>query len=153
MDLRHLPNLHIFAIHSLIRSDAREPVVLHDIIRVLSTIPKANQITKLSLDFTIYCEHPFVKCLEEDWVGMCDEIVRVSAGKPLELDSEMSISSVYPPLGQDELYERIKEKIASLSDYPNICTYFWHPRSEMIPYPVTLNPVASYNVLGITLQD
>ena len=110
MDLRHLPNLRIFAIHSLIRCDVQEPVVLDDIKLVLSTIPNANQITKLSLDFIIYCEHPFVECLEEDWAGMCDEVVRVSAGKPLELDLEMSISSVYPPLGQDELYECIKEK-------------------------------------------
>ena len=127
MDLSHLPNLHIFAIHSLFRCDV--PVVLNDINLVLSTIPKANQITKLSLDFVIYCGHPFVECIEEDWVGMCDEIVRISAGKPLELELEMSISPVYSPLGQDELYERIKEEIASLSDYPNIRTHFWHPGS------------------------
>ena len=111
-------------------------MVLHDIKLVLSTIPKANQVTKLSLDFIIYSQHPFSECFEKNWVGMCEEVVRVSAGKPLELDLEMSICQSkfqpeYPPPGQEEFYERIKEKIAFLSDYPNICTHFWHPLSEV----------------------
>ena len=134
VDLRHIPNLRIFAIYAIIKCDAREPAVLHDINVVLGAIPQANQVTKLSLDFTIYGNHPFGGCLEEDWVGMCDAVARISAGKPLELNLEMSISPAnfqYPPPGRDELYERIKEKIASLSDHPNICTH-WHPRSGMI---------------------
>ena len=126
MDLRHLPNLHVFAIYAIIECDSQEPVVLRDIDIVLSTIPKANQVTKLSLDFTIYDVHPFRGCLEEDWVGMCDEVVRISAGKPLELDLEMSIfPHEYHNAKRDEFYERIKEKMTSLSDYPNICTH-WH---------------------------
>ena len=106
-------------------------MVLRDIKHVLSTISKANQVTKVSLDFVIYCEHPYSECLEDDWVGMCDEVVRVSAGKPLELDIKLSIGTGYSPIGQDQLYECVKEKIAYLSDYPNICTHFWHPRSEV----------------------
>ena len=107
------------------KCDAPDPVVLRDIVVVLSTIPKANQVTKLSLNFTICGEHPFAECLEEDWVGMCVEVIRISAGKPLELDLDMSIiphryDNMH--LGRDELYERIKEKTASLSDYPNVCT-------------------------------
>ena len=131
MNLRHLPNLHIFAIYAVIGCDAQGPVVLRDIKLILSTIPKANQVTKLSLDFT--SKHSFSGCLDEDWVGMCDEVVRVSAGKPLELDLEISIGPpkfLYPPPGEDKLYGRIKEMIASLSGYPNICTHFWHSRSE-----------------------
>jgi hypothetical protein len=129
VDLRHLPNLHIFAIHAIIKCDERDPVVLGDIDLILSTIPKANHVTKLELDFTVYGDHPFGGCPEEDWIGMCDEVVRISAGKPLELNLEMSIVSTnlqYTPPGRDELYGRIKEKIASLSDYPNICIH-WHP--------------------------
>lgn len=133
MDLRHLPNLHIFANRPIIKCDGREPVVLRDINLVLSTIPKINQVTKLSLDFTIVGEHPFSGCLEEDWVGMCDEVVRISTGKPLEFYLEMSITPPryrYPPRGGDELYKRIKEKMASLSDHSNIHTHIWHPRSD-----------------------
>ena len=134
MDLRHIPNLHIFAIHGIIKCDAQEPPVLRDINVVLGTIPKANQVTKLSLGFTIHGDHPFGGCLEEDWVGMCDAVARISAGKPLELKLEIMTSvrpAIYrlaPPGRQlrDELYERIKEKMALLSDYPNICTHFWH---------------------------
>ena len=133
MDLRNLPSLHIFAVRSFIRHYGENPENLRDFSRVLSTIPKANQITKLLLDFTVTVHdgHPFD---EEDWVGLCDEVVRVSAGKPLELNLKMSIHPPrilqYPSFRQDELYERIKEKIATLSDYPNICTHLWHPHSE-----------------------
>ena len=128
MDLRHLPNLHIFAIYAVIKCGAPEPVVLRDINLVLSTIPKANQVTKLSLDFTIYGDHLFSGCLEEDWVGMCDEVVHISAGKLLELNLELSITPASfqcSPPRRAELCERIKEKMASLSDYPNISTH-WH---------------------------
>jgi len=132
VNLKHLPNLHIFAIYAIIKCNAQELVALRDINLVLSTIPKANQVTKLSLNFTIYGEHPFGGCFEEDWVGMCDEVVRISAGKVLELNLEMSLDEFdtsanfrYSPSGRDELYERIKEKLASLSDDPNICIH-WH---------------------------
>ena len=128
VNLRHLPNLHVFAVYSVIRSDTPEPVVLRDIKLVLRTIPKANQVTKLSLDLIIYCGQFFSECLEDDWNGMCDEFVRISAGKPLELNLEILITPrpMFPlaPLTRDQLYERIKEKIAPLSDYPNICTNF-----------------------------
>ena len=133
MDLRHISNLRIFAIYAIIKCSAKDTAVLRDINIVLHTIPRDNQVTKLSLDFTVYGDHPFRGCLEEDWVGMCDAVACVSAGKPLELNLEMSISPAnfrYPPPGRDELYERIKEKIASLSDYPNICTH-WHPHSGL----------------------
>ena len=133
MDLRHISNLRIFAIYAIIKCSAKDTAVLRDINIVLSTIPRANQVTQLSLDFTIYGDHPFDGCLEDDWVGMCDAVACISAGKPLALKLQMSISPTnyqYPPPGRelgDELYERIKEKIASLSDYPSICTYLCHP--------------------------
>ena len=138
MDLRHLQNLHIFAIHAIIKCDAQEHVVLRDIDFVLSTIPIANQVTELSLDFTICGEHPFDGCLEEDWAGMCDEVVRISAGKALQLDLEMLFvhnpaNFQYPPpiARRDELYKCIKEMMASLSDYPNICTHWPSSFSHM----------------------
>ena len=127
MDLKHVPNLHIFAIHAIIQSYAEDPVVSRDINSILGTIPKANQVTQLSIRFDFFGTHPFGGCIDQDWVGMCDEIVRVTAGKPLELCLKMSIVlSQDRPFG-DRLYKRIKEKIASLSDYPNIRTDIWHP--------------------------
>ena len=133
MNLRHLPYLHIFAIYAIISCDVQKLVVLRDINLVLSTIPTANQVTELSFHFTIYGEYPFLRCLEENWVGMCEEVVRISAGKPLELNIKMSVSPSklpFPPRGGDKLYERIEEKIASLLDYPNISTHLLHSRLE-----------------------
>ena len=126
MDLRHLSNLRIFAIHAITKCRARGPVVPHDINIVLSTIPKVNQVSQLSFHFTTFLDHDHGAPLEEDsgWIGMCHEVVRISAGKPLELKIEMSIVPPlfgYSPHKADELYEHIEEKIAFLSDYPNIC--------------------------------
>ena len=126
MDLKHLPNLHIFEIHAFIKHNTQEPVISRDINSILSTIPNANQVTQLSFSLNIYGKHPFRGCLKQDWVGMCEEVIRVSAGKPLDFYLEMAIIPPHRPSG-DELYRRIKEKIASLSDHPNICTQFLHP--------------------------
>ena len=79
------------------------------------------------VDFNIIGRRPFVGCLDQDWVGMFNEVIRISAGKPLELELQMVVSagncdSEYP--GQDELYTHIMDKAGSLSDYPEICTHF-----------------------------
>jgi hypothetical protein len=79
----------------------------------------------LSFDFHILGAHPF-RCLDEDWVGMCDEVIRISSGKPLELD--LDLARDVRGREEDELvYVRIMERTTSLSDYPNICTHFWNP--------------------------
>lgn len=85
---------------------------------VLSTIPKANQVAQLSFGFSVPVKHSF-KCFEQNWVGTCNEVVRVSAGKPLCL--KISIASLHV---RDVLYECIQERMASLLNYPNICTQF-----------------------------
>ena len=83
----------------------------------------------LSFDFQILGEHPFRGCLDEDWVGICDEVIRISSGKPLELDLTMSVDNGTLEHGhrEDELYVRIMERIRSLSEHPRICTHFWNP--------------------------
>lgn len=121
MDLRRLPNLHIFTINVFVSCYIHAPVVLRDINPILRTIPKANQVTQLTLRFNFYGDHPIHGCCEQDWAGMCDEIVRISAGKQLELYLEMFIDSSRP--GGDGLSEYIKDKMASLSDYSNIRTH------------------------------
>ncbi|KAF8799703.1 hypothetical protein BYT27DRAFT_7342791 [Phlegmacium glaucopus] len=139
VNLRDLSYLHVFALYVIIKCDVPESAVVRDVNLVLNTIPTSNQVMNLSFYFSIRGEHPFGGCLEEDWVGLCDEIVRISAGKPLNLELETSAlphrfrcpfreeESPNPLPGQDELYDRIMERISSLSDHPNICTRFWHP--------------------------
>ncbi|KAF8805272.1 hypothetical protein BYT27DRAFT_7224951 [Phlegmacium glaucopus] len=69
------------------------------------TMPTSNKVTNLLFDFTIAGEHPFDGCFKEDY-GLNAFL------QPLELNLETSV--------QDKLYERITEKIASLSNYANI---------------------------------
>ena len=59
---------------------------------------------------------------------MFNEVIRIGAGKPLELELQMVVSTKdleSEDPGQDELYMRIMEKAASLS--ARICTYLWNP--------------------------
>ncbi|KAF8959431.1 hypothetical protein BDZ97DRAFT_1667254 [Flammula alnicola] len=130
VNLSNLSHLHVFALNAVIKCDVPGSAVLRDINIVLGKIPASNKVTNLSFDFKIFGEHPFGGCLDEDWVGICDEVIRISAGKPLELDLQMIVSTgklEWQHPGQAELYVHIMEKIASLSDYPNICTHFWNP--------------------------
>ncbi|KIM47024.1 hypothetical protein M413DRAFT_23319 [Hebeloma cylindrosporum] len=136
VNLSKLPNLHVFSLYAIIkckiRRKAARPVVLHDINTVLRTIPGSNKITNLWFDFSILGRRPFHVCLEQDWVGIFKEIIRISGSKALELEFQMGVavepsdSELHPP-GEDELYMHITEKAASLSDYPKICTHFWNP--------------------------
>ena len=73
---------------------------------------------------------PFKGCLDQDWVGIFKEVIRIGGGKPLELELMMAVDTgdleVKHP-GADELYMSIMENAASLSDYPKICTHLWNP--------------------------
>ncbi|KAF8810568.1 hypothetical protein BYT27DRAFT_7253550 [Phlegmacium glaucopus] len=127
VNLRDLSCLHVLALKIIIQCGVPESTVIRDINLVLSTIPTSNQVTDLSFNFKIRGKHPFGGCLEEDWVGMCDEVVRISAGKPLNLNLEVSVTpfTLQNPPEHDELYERITKKISSsLSEHLNICTRF-----------------------------
>ena len=69
---------------------------------------------------------------------MFNEIIRIAGGKPLELELRLAVSSgtsASEHTGQDELYMRIMEKAASLSDYLNICTHWWNPTLRTSPFP------------------
>ena len=64
---------------------------------------------------------------------MFNEVIRISGGKPLELELQMAASAEFRvldnkyPKQKDELYMCIMEKAVSLSDYPKICAHFWNP--------------------------
>ena len=81
--------------------------------------------------FDIFGRKPFRGCLDQDWVGIFNEIIRISDGKHLELELKMGVDmwdileTEHP--GQDDLFARIMEKATPLSDYPEICTHFWNP--------------------------
>jgi hypothetical protein len=105
-------------------------MVLHDINLVLSTIPASNNVTNLFFDISIAGKQPFDGCFKEDWIGLWDEVVRISAGKPLELNLKATVlpynfQYLARAQGQDELFERMTERIVALiSNYPNIDTHF-----------------------------
>ncbi|KAF8881672.1 hypothetical protein CPB84DRAFT_1791534 [Gymnopilus junonius] len=130
VDLSHLPSLHVFALYAIITCGAKGSAVLHDINTVLRTIPACNKVTNLTLDYTVLGEHPFEGCLDQDWVGLCSEIIRIAAGKPLELDLMTTVSTgklTYQHPGEEELYVHIMKKAELLSDHSRICTHFWNP--------------------------
>ena len=72
---------------------------------------------------------------------MFNQVIRIADGKPLELELQIAVSTGILATGhpgQDELYIRIMEETAPLSDYPNICTHFWNPTfgaRGLAPFP------------------
>jgi len=138
VNLSNLQNLRVFSLYNIINCtaprkaprNAQPFAVLHDINVVLGTIPESNKVTNLWFDFKIVGRRPFRGCLDQDWAGIFNEIIRIADGKPLELELQMvvsmgSLETEHP--GQDELFMYIMEKAGSLSDYPKICTHFWNP--------------------------
>ena len=128
MNLTNHSNLRVFSLIVTIDGDARNPSVLQDINTVLSRISSPNKITNMFFDFTISGSSPFLGCLDEDWVGLCQQIIRIAAGKPLELDLQMAVSNddLEEASGEHSLYMILLDKAASLSDCPNICTHVWN---------------------------
>ena len=117
---------------------------LHDINVALGTIPDSNRVTNLWFDFSMIgrrgSQHPFFGCLNQDWVGLFNEVIRIGGGKPLELELQLSASMGFldDHPDQDELYVDIMEQAALLSNYPKICTHFWNPTywtREIGPFP------------------
>ena len=72
---------------------------------------------------------------ESRLVEMFNEIIRIVGGKPLELELKLAVSSEILSNRGDELYVRIMEKAALLSDHPNICTHWWNPTHGIGPFP------------------
>jgi hypothetical protein len=125
VDLKDLSRLRVFALVASIKGYVRRSVVIRDINTVLGTIPASNQMTNLLFDFIIFGKRPFRGCLNEDWAGLCDQIIRISAEKPIELDLLTTANDT--PSGEDDLYSSILEKTTVFSDYPKICAHSWNP--------------------------
>ena len=133
MNLSNLPNLQVFSLSTGLNTGKQrikrwrhdppsELSTLDDINTVLATIPVCNRMTNLCFHFLTDCSPPFYECLDQDWVGMFNEIIRIGGEKPLELGLVMEVSLT---TGADELCMRIMEKAALLSDHPNICSHWW----------------------------
>ncbi|KDR69265.1 hypothetical protein GALMADRAFT_128730 [Galerina marginata CBS 339.88] len=130
VNLGRLVRLRVFALYAIIECQPKGFATIHDINIVLGTLPASNAVTNFSFELEINGKRPFGGCLEQDWVGMCDEVMRISAGKPLELEMMLTVSTgelVSQHPGEDELYIHIMERIASLSAFPKICTHVWNP--------------------------
>ena len=130
MNLGNLSHLHVFSLYVIIGCN-ENAAILHDISMVLGTIPKSNDVTNLCFDFKIVGWYPFRGCLDQDWVGMFNEVIRIADGKPLELELQMVVYNGEPHSHvENQLYRCIMEKAAPLLDYPKICTHFWNPTFE-----------------------
>ena len=90
---------------------------------------------------------------------MCDEVIRISSGKPLELDINMLVGlrGRGHRCGEDELYMHIRERTTSLSDHPNICTHFWNPGTHRsitrLQSAVDVGSSASCSIHSFSFQD
>ena len=151
LNLGNLSNLRVFSLYTFIhcklpqkRKASRNATTfpaLRDVNIVLGTIPESNRVTNLWFDFTILGRHPFPGCLDQDWTGMFNEVIRISSGKPLELENMIAVSwhsLESHHYGEVELYNGIMEKAALLSDYPKICTHWWTPtfwQRNVAPFP------------------
>ena len=136
VNLSNLPNLQVFSLFTVVNCEAIPWNVppnapsfgaLHDINIILRTIPESNRITNLWFDFLIIGRPPFDKSLNQDWIGMFNEIIRIGGGKPLELEIMLLVTVSSISTGAEEFYMRIMEKAAFLSGCPNICTHWWNP--------------------------
>ena len=137
MNFSNLPNLQVVSLSAILNTGRQRikrwhdppsgsSSALDDINTVLATIPVCNRITNLWFDIRTFYD----ECLDQDWVGMFNEIIRIGGEKPLELELKME---VYLSTRADELHMRIMEKATLLSDYPNICSHWWNatPRSRV----------------------
>ncbi|CAA7270933.1 unnamed protein product [Cyclocybe aegerita] len=123
VNLKPMSKLRSLALYGILNW-RRDPLVLRDFAAVLRSLPILNSITQLLLKVSIYSKHPFQECLMEDWEGICEEVVRVAAGKPLKfhLDLTVEIKRLCEPTpGDAVLYGMIEDRVrAALSDYPHI---------------------------------
>jgi hypothetical protein len=64
----------------------------------------------------------------EDWAGLSQQIIRIAADKPLELDLQMGVETddVEDAPGESLLYTALLKIVAPVSDCPNICNHFWN---------------------------
>ena len=150
LNLSKLLNLRVFSLYTYMNcktprkreaaQNATPFAVIHDINMVLGTIPDSNIFTNLWFDFIILGGHPFPGCLDQDWTGMFNEVIRISGGKPLEMEFMMTITDGLESYhsGEVELYNGIMDNAASLSNYPKICTHCWNPtywQRDLNPFP------------------
>jgi hypothetical protein len=117
-------------------------MALYDNNIVLGTITESNRVTNLRFFFKIVLDRrPFRGCLDQAWVGMFNEVIRIGGGKPLELELGMAVSTEFFDTEhpeEDELYKSIMEKAELLSDYSNICTHWWNGTfwtRDISPFP------------------
>ncbi|KAJ3515596.1 hypothetical protein NLJ89_g1662 [Agrocybe chaxingu] len=108
----------------LIDCKTKKVTILSDLCAVLNTMPDSNAIHTVIFEVGIIGKQPFKACLDQDWDGLCQQLVRISAGKALKFSLFTSVyadgfDAVKP--GSARLYEKIDEKIRNaLADHPRI---------------------------------
>ncbi|KAJ3504526.1 hypothetical protein NLJ89_g7887 [Agrocybe chaxingu] len=124
IDLKSTKNLEAFTVSTIINCRVKHHDVLRDLSIILATLPSHNQMRMFSLDISVVGARPFKQCLDEDWEGICAEIVRISANKSFSFSLFIGVeyqSHTRKAAGEGALYESIEGRIrASLKDYPNV---------------------------------
>ncbi|PPQ84379.1 hypothetical protein CVT26_007381 [Gymnopilus dilepis] len=131
VELSRTTRLRTIALDVIMRCALPNPKILEDINTVLSTIPASNAVKYLSFKFTIFDQHPFAECVEQDWSGFCREVIRIAGGERLQLDMNMNIfhrrADRTNSHGGEALYQRMAENLASLRSSPTICLRIDNP--------------------------
>ena len=128
MNLSNVSRLHIFqvSLDIIFKGDCDEPwfADLHDINIALGTIRSPMDLQKKkSLGFEIFCYPPFRECLDQDWDGMFNEVIRISDGKHIEVELQI-YTITRKEDSEKKLYMYIMGKAGSLSGYPNLLSVF-----------------------------
>ncbi|KAJ3516655.1 hypothetical protein NLJ89_g995 [Agrocybe chaxingu] len=128
VNLKSLNKLRTFEIYVIINAKSKQHVVLRDLISVLRTFPASNSVQRFMLHVSIYGSKPFKGCLDEDWDGVCEEVVRISADKPMEfhLYSAVETNSISAKTtGDAALYQKIEDRVkVALAEHEHIS---FHP--------------------------
>ncbi|KAJ3506133.1 hypothetical protein NLJ89_g7037 [Agrocybe chaxingu] len=131
VNLEATKKLRAISIRVIINCKTKNTSVLHDLHDVLGTIPQNNIVKTIALELMVYGKQPFKVCLDQDWDGLCREVVRISASKPLDfhLYTCAEPDSFDEAPGSARLYQRLEEKILSaFSDQLHIA---FHPLNNI----------------------
>ncbi|KIM39540.1 hypothetical protein M413DRAFT_29263 [Hebeloma cylindrosporum] len=131
LSLAGFVRLRVFALYTFFDGYTPELAPFWTINPILGTISTSNTVTNLIFDLRIFVGHPFDGSRDDDWVGMCNEAIRISSGKHLELDVKIHVNGRQAE--EEDLYMGIMETIKVLSDHPEICTHFWYPTQPSPP--------------------
>ncbi|KAJ3519800.1 hypothetical protein NMY22_g13035 [Coprinellus aureogranulatus] len=144
LNLKNLHQLRVFELRSGIHdSDPDRENVVKDITKVLSTIPKANSLSRIYIRVQVFGEPPYNAAKSQKWNALAKEVARISPGKPLRFELDMDIQSEEgDPLDDEnspdenqmkELYDHIEKEMKALRTVEGVEVEFKNELTDMGP--------------------